>query len=709
MNKAFLTMATVLAATTLTGNAYATGESSPKIIEKPTVNIVDGKITPEVLEAMGRVSEVVASPDGKKIVFTLTYEDIEENKGNAEIYIADIDGKNITRLTHTAGSESNLCWLNGGAQIAYLSKSEADSSTQIFVMNADGSNRRQVSNAANGVTCFKFSADGTKVVYGSEIKPYNKNEKLLEGLPKTTGRVIDDLMYKHWDEWVTTIPHPFVASYDGNKLSGDTDILGSEPYESPMKPFGGAETFAWTKDGKQLVYTCRKKTGQEYAFSTDSNLYLYDLESGKTECLTEQTGGGYDTDPVISPDGKYLAWLSMATPKYESDQKRLLVMDLATRQIRNITQEANWDYSAEGLSWSPDSKTIYVNAAYQGTQPIFKVNLKKPKFEIAAEGLWDYLNVQALDGGRILALRHSMSRPNEICLTNAKGVTTDITDINGDIFSKLNIAKVEKKLIPTTDGKEMTTWVVYPPNFDPNKKYPALLYCQGGPQQAVSQFWSYRWNMQIMAANGYIVICPNRRGLPGFGTEWNHQISKDYGGQNMKDYLSAVDEMSKEPYIDTDHIGAIGASYGGFSVYWLAGHHDGRFAALVAHAGIFNLEAQYLETEEMWFADYDLGGAYWDKENQIAQRTFANSPHRYVNNWTAPILVTVGELDYRILASQGMQAFNAAKMHGLDAEMLVFPDENHWVIKPQNAILWQRVFFNFLDKYLKPSTSNAEK
>lgn len=698
-------MGTFLAASSLLcASANAADDSSAeKIIEKPSVTVTDGKLTPEILEALGRINEAVASPDGSLIAFTLTYEDIQENKGNSEIYTITPDGKKMTRLTRTPGSEGNICWIDGGKTIAYLGKGE-NGKPQIFLMNADGTNQRQISDVESGVDCFKFSPDGTKIVYATQIECFNKNKQLFKDLPKTTGRLVDDLMYKHWDEWVTTIPHPFVAEFDGKTLSNARDVLLNEPYESPMKPFGGAESFAWTADGKKLIYTCRKKEGIAYAFSTDSNLYLYDIESGDTKNLTASTGEGYDTDPVVSPDGKYLAWLSMATAKYESDQKRVLVMDLATGEIRNLTAEAGWDYSAEQLSWSPDSKTIYLNAAYQGTQPIFKVSLKNPKFEIVAEGLWDYVGVQSLAKGKVLALRHSMSRPNEICITDSKGKTLDITDINADIFSQLNVAKVEKRLVPTTDGKEMTTWVVFPPNFDPDKKYPALLYCQGGPQQAVSQFWSYRWNMQIMAANGYIVICPNRRGLPGFGTEWNHQISKDYGGQNMQDYFSAVDELSKESYIDKDHIGAIGASYGGFSVYWLAGHHQNRFAALVAHAGIFNMEAQYLETEEMWFADYDMGGAPWEVNNDAAQRTFANSPHHFVNDWTAPILVTVGELDYRILASQGMMAFNAAKMHGLEAEMLVFPDENHWILKPQNAILWQRVFFNFLDTYLQPDS-----
>ena len=708
MNKIFIAMSALAITSAMTSCQDGLGTKGD-IIEKPEVQIVDGKITPEVLEAFGRVNEAIASPDGTKVAFTITYESIEQNKGNAEIYVMNIDGTNLKRITKTPGSEGNIRWLDGGKLLAFISMDSETKKPQIFTMTPDAREVQKISNVENGVNCFEFAPDGKHVVFASNIKPFNKNEALFEGLPQTTGRVVDDLMYKHWDEWVTEIPHPFVAEYDGQQLLDITDIMAEEPYECPMKPFGGAETFAWSADSKQLVYTSRKKEGMDYAFSTDSNLYLYDLDSRKTESLTEGvTGQGYDTNPKFSPDGTQLAWMSMEEAKYESDQNRLLIMDMKTRQIRNVTAEAGWDYSVEGFSWDPDGKSIVLNAYYQGTMPIFRVALDNPDFKIIAEGVWDYVGVQALAGGKVLAMRHSMSRPNEVCVA-LNGEVKDITGVNTELISKLKMGEVQKHWVKTTDGKDMCTWVVLPPDFDPNKKYPAILYCQGGPQQAVSQFWSYRWNFQIMASNGYIVICPNRRGLPGFGTEWNKQISKDYPGQNMEDYLAAVDYMAAQPYVDAKHIAAIGASYGGFSVYWLAGHHEGRFAALVAHAGIFNMEAQYLETEEMWFADYDMGGAPWDKNNAVAQRTFDYSPHKDVANWTAPILVTVGELDYRILASQGMMAFNAAKMNGLEAEMLVFPDENHWVLKPQNAILWQRVFFRFLDNYLKPDGKGYNK
>ena len=697
MNKLAMTMGSLILPLALTGCQSGANSSSDKVIEKPTVEITNGMLTPEVLEAFGRISGAVPSPDGSKIIFTLAYESIKENKSNAEVYIMDTDGQNMKRLTTTASSESNLRWIDGGKKIAFLRKDDKSGKTQIHVMNADGSGVKCLSEAENGIECFEISPDGTKIVYGAPIKPFNKNEELFKDLPKTSGRVIDDLMYKHWDEWVTEIPHPFVADFSESGVTNAIDIMEGEPYECPMRPFGGAESFAWAPDGKTLVYVSRKLTGMDYAFSTNSDLYLYDLAAKTTVNLTEGIMG-YDTDPKFSPDGKSLAWLSMETPKFESDKKRLMVMDVATKESRDLT--ANWDYWPEQIAWAKNGNSIWFTGYYQGVAPVFNIDVNTCAIDTVAMDVCDFEGVTPVADNAAIALRHSMRSPNEICLVSKEGVK-ELTSVNKDLLSQLKLGEVKKVMVPTTDGKEMLTWVILPPDFDPNKKYPALLYCQGGPQQAVSQFWSYRWNFMIMAANGYIVIAPNRRGLPGFGTEWNRQISGDYGGQNMKDYLAAVDYMAKEPYVDEKHIGAAGASYGGFSVYWLAGHHEGRFAALVAHAGIFNVEAQYLETEEMWFADFDLGGPYWDKNNAVAQRTYATSPHKFVNDWTAPILVTVGELDYRILASQGMMAFNAAKMHGLEAEMLVFPDENHWVLQPQNAILWQRVFFRFLDKYLK--------
>jgi dipeptidyl aminopeptidase/acylaminoacyl peptidase len=408
---------------------------------------------------------------------------------------------------------------------------------------------------------------------------------------------------------------------------------------------------------------------------------------------------GYDTYPRFSPDGKYIAWLSMENDGYESDKNRIFIMDTATGEKTDLTTE--WDYTADEIAWNPNGKSLWFIAYHQGVAPIFSIDINSHEVKTVAEDVCDYTSLAPVDENTLITMNHSMLRPNDIySVTN--GEVKRLTEVNKEIFDQLEMPTVEKRMVPTTDGKEMLVWVIYPPKFDKSKKYPAILYCQGGPQQAVSQFWSYRWNFALMASHGYIMIAPNRRGLPGFGTEWNAQISKDYPGQNMKDYLSAVDYMKQESYVDAEHIGATGASYGGFSVYWLAGNHDKRFAALFAHAGIFNMEAQYLETEEMWFANWDMGGAYWDKDNAAAQRTFAMSPHRFVDKWDTPIMISHGEYDYRILASQGMAAFNAAKLRGIPTEMVIFPDENHWILKPQNAVMWQRLFFRWFDKWLKP-------
>lgn len=666
------------------------------IIDKPSFKSEDGVFNIEALQALGRVTSPIISPDKKKVLYGISYESVEQNRSNNDLYVMNIDGSENTRITKTPQSEANAVWIAGGSKIAFLYPENGV--MQLWTMNADGSDRKIVSNVEKGVNGFVFSPDETKVLFISNLKSATTAQDIYPDLPKATGIVVNDLMYKHWDEWVKEIPHPFLADFNGSDLSNIIDIMEGEPYEAPMKPFGGIESLAWSPDGKEIIYVSRKKTGKEYAESTNSDLYLYNIESKTTTNLTDGMMG-YDTNPVYSPDGKYVAWLSMERDGYESDKNRIFILDRKTGEKTDLTKD--WDYTVNSIAWSPNSKSIFFVAHHQGVTPVFNVDIKKKVVKEVVGGVVDYADIIPVDDKTLIATNHSMLYPNEIFLVK-NGKASKISTVNDDIFAQLTMPTVEKRLIPTTDGKQMTTWIIYPQNFDKTKKYPAILYCQGGPQQAVSQFWSYRWNFALMAANGYVVIAPNRRGLPGFGTEWNEQISGDYGGQNMKDYLSAVDEMKKESFIDEKHIGATGASYGGFSVYWLAGNHDNRFAALFAHAGIFNTEAQYLETEEMWFANWDLGGAFWDKDNEVAQRTFSQSPHKYVDKWTAPIMISHGEYDFRILASQGMQAFNAAKLRGIPTEMVIYPDENHWILKPQNAIMWQRLFFRWFDKWLKP-------
>ena len=693
---ALLSSATCSKQETAPGQAPATEKSSAKMEKK--------EFTPEFLNLLGRVGGPQVSPDGKKILYGVTYYDISANKGNCDLWVMDIDGQNAHQITNTPKSESNAGWIDGGKKIAFIYTEDGEAKCpQLWVMNADGSSRSVVSNLEEGIEGFVFSPDEKRVVMIGQVKYGQTAQDIYPDLDKTTGKVFDDMMYKHWDEWVKVIPHPFVADFDGSKAGNVKDVVEGEPYESPMRPWGGIESLAWTPDSKSLVYVCRKKTGKDYAFSTNSDLYKYDLETGKTENLT-QGMMGYDTYPIINSKGQ-MAWLSMEHDGYEADKNRIFFMD-ENGNKKDLT--ADWDYSVDAIAWSPDEKFIYFICPFQGVQPIFRMDVATQKVDTVAMGVCDYDGL-AFAGDKVITCQHSYQTPNEVYSVEMGKEPVQLTHVNDEMLAQVDPIGIEKRMVPTTDGKLMTTWVCYPPNFDPNKKYPAILFCEGGPQSPVSQFWSYRWNMRIMASNGYIVILPNRRGLPGFGTEWNAQISGDYGGQNMRDYLSAVDYMKKEPYIDGEHIGAVGASYGGYSVYFLAGNHNKRFACFLAHAGIFNLEAQYLETEEMWFVQWDLGGAFWEKNNAVAQRSYTQAnPKNYVQNWDTPIMCTAGELDYRIVFTQACQAFNAAKIKGLPARLLLFPDENHWILKPQNSILWQREFFNWLDTWLKPDSEAAK-
>ena len=666
------------------------------IIGKHQPKIENGIMTPEVLWSFGRVGNIQISPDGSKILYSVSYYSIQENKGNSELFTMNVNGTDKKQITKTATRETAAKWINKGERIAFLSSESG--SMQLWTMRPDGSDRKQITFREGDITDFSFSLDETKLLFIADVKYGEQTVDKYPDLPKASGVIVNDLMYKHWDEWVQTVPHPFVASFNNGKVENGTDILKGEPYESPMKPFGGIEQLAWSPDGKIVAYTCRKKTGKEYTLSTNSDIYFYNVETGRTENKT-QGMMGYDQNPVFSPDGKWLAWESMEHDGYESDKSRLFILNIKTGEKTDVS--ANFDQNSNALAWSTDSKSIYFVSCWHAVTQIYKADIATKKIIPITKGVHDYAFVAPLKN-KLIGIKHSISKPDEIYAINPKtGLETELSFENKDILDRLEMGKVEERWITTTDNKQMQTWVIYPPHFDLNKKYPTLLYCEGGPQSTVSQFWSYRWNFQMMAANGYIIVAPNRRGLPGFGMDWLTQISGDYGGQNMKDYFSAIDAVAKEPFVNKDKLGCVGASYGGFSVYWLAGHHEKRFKAFLAHDGMFNLPQQYLETEEMWFVNWDLGGAYWDKANAVAQRSYANSPHLFVDKWDTPILVIHGEKDYRILASQGMSAFNAAVLRGVPAQMLIFPDENHWVLQPQNGILWQRTFFSWLDKWLK--------
>lgn len=721
MNKATI-LATALSICCSSVNA----QENASFIGKSNITLQSDLMTPEALWAMGRIGTAQASPDGKHIIYQVGYYSVKQNKGHQVIYIMDSDGKNNKMLTTSAKSETDAVWIKGGQKIAFLCDG------QIWEMNPDGSGRKQLTNDKTGIDGFKFSPDEKYVILIKQIPYHGIIKEKPEDLPLTTGRVITDMNYRHWDEYVESIPHPYLAEVTSNGIGEGTDIMKDEPYESPVKPFGGAEQLAWSTDSKTIAYTSRKKTGINYAISTDTDIYLYNIESKQTVNICKpanykepeinmtksmknqavnseenlKNNPGYDVNPKFSPNGQYVAWLSMARNGYESDRNRLCVYNLKTGEKTYTTE--SFDSNVDDFCWSADSKTLYFLGIWHGCENIYQTNLKGNVMQLT-DGWNDYGSVQMLnDGKKLLAERHSMSQASELYIvTPGKKEKTakveQITFENKHLYDQMTFGKIQQRWTKTTDGKDMMYWIILPAHFDETKKYPTLLFCEGGPQSPVSQFWSYRWNMQIMAANGYVVIAPNRRGLPGFGSEWNEEISGDWTGQCMNDYLSAIDDAYKNlPFVDKDRLGAVGASFGGFSVYYLAGHHNKRFKCFIAHDGAFNLESMYTDTEEAWFSNWEYDDAFWNKDmTENAKRTYANSPHKFVDKWDTPILCIHGEKDYRINANQGMGAFNAARMRGIPAELLLFPDENHWVLKPQNGVLWQRTFFNWLDRWLK--------
>ena len=706
----------------------STKAQETEVIGKSNIKLNSRMMTPEAMWAMGRIGATEASPNGDKVVYQVGYYSVKQNKSHQVICIMDADGANNKQLTTSSKSETDPTWLDAET-IAFISGGE------IWTMKADGSNRRQVSKTDGNVEGFKFSPDRSKVIILKSLPFHEIIKKNPDDLPKATGRRVTDLMYRHWDHYVESIQHPFVFSVgDGFAIAGNgTDILEGEPYECPMEPFGGIEQLAWSNDSKQIAYTCRKKTGLEYSISTDSDIFLYNIDTKTTRNLCKpanyvapkvdptrtlaiqsvndkenlKNNVGYDQNPQFSPDGKYIAWLSMERDGYEADLNRLCICDLQTGDKRYI----DWQSDVDAFCWAPQKDKqakLFFLSVWHGCVNMYSVT-QKDEVKQLTEDWADWTSLQlANDGKRILATRQSLSAPTDIYMvTPGKSIEkTKIEQLsfeNKHILDQLTFGKMQQRWVTTSDGKQMLVWVMLPANYEEGKKYPTLLFCEGGPQSPVSQFWSYRWNFQIMAANGYVVIAPNRHGLPGFGQEWKEEISGDWTGQCMQDYLAAIDDAADNlPFVDKNRLGAVGASFGGFSVYYLAGIHEKRFKAFIAHDGAFNLAAMYTETEENWFSNWEYDLAYWHRPQMPrAKKTYHDSPHKMVEKWDTPILCIHGEKDYRINATQGMSAFNAARMKGIPAELLIFPDENHWVLKPQNGILWQRTFFDFLDKWLK--------
>jgi dipeptidyl aminopeptidase/acylaminoacyl peptidase len=614
-------------------------------------------LTPELLWKLGRVSALGISKDGKNVIYKVSLPSVEENKSDSKFYSISVNGGFATEIPETKEllTDKNL------------------------------------------------SPDGKYLLSNKEVKLEKiLGKDLYPELEKSNVQVYNGLDYRHWDTWNDgNHNHVFYADANGNDKSVAIDIMKGEPYDSPQKPFGGDEDFTWSPDGKSIIYVCKKKSGTAYATSTNTDLYEYNLENKTTKNLTE-SNLGYDTNPLFSPNGD-LTWLQMKRDGYEADKNDIIVrfkgMDM------NLT--ANWDGTVDGFKWSSDSKKIYFTAAVDGTKQLFEVNFpgltrKAVMVRQITTGTFDVNDLVGFTGDKIIVTRTDMNHSKEIYSYDLKkNAWLKLTEVNDKAYAKLSLPTYEKRYVTTTDGKKMLVWVILPPNFDKTKKYPTLLYCQGGPQSALTQSYSFRWNFSLMASQGYVIVAPNRRGMPGHGVAWNEQISKDWGGQVMDDYLSAIDDVSKESYVDKSRLGAVGASYGGYSVFYLAGIHNKRFKTFISHCGVFNLQSMYGTTEEVFFTDWDSGGPYWEKDNAVAQKTYTQfNPINLVSKWDTPILIIQGGKDYRVPIGQGQEAFQAAQLRGIKSRFMLFPEENHWVLKPQNALVWQREFFGWLKETL---------
>ena len=651
------------------------------------------KMTPELLWKLKRVSPAGMSADGSQVYYGSRLYDTKTEKSSSMNYAMNV-----------ASGERKLITVSGGKSIFQREGRYwyATGGDNIYVSMNGGKNWSLFYSGLKGAENIVVSPNGKYIAFTKEVLVEKMlGTDLYPDLPKNTAQVYTDLNYRHWDTWEDgKYSHVFITSVSGKKPA---DLMEGEPYDCPQKPFGGTEDIVWKPDNSGLVYVCKKKAGKAYAQSTNTDLYYFDIASGET---TNWTKGmmGYDMSPSFSPDGKKVAFTSMARDGYEADKVDIIVKNVSGGGQMNLT--ANWDESAGGFSWSEDGKEIYFTAAWRGTEQLFAVNVPAnvnsrimPTVERITDGKFNVTGIVGQSGKELVVTRTDMNHATELyAVRMADGEMRQLSHENDNIYDKINLSRTELRMVRTDDGQQMGVWVIYPPNFDPNKKYPTLLYCQGGPQSALSQFYSFRWNFQLMAANGYIVVAPNRRGMPGWGVKWNADISTDWGGMPMRDYLAAIDDVSRERYVDRDRLGCVGASYGGYSVFMLAGIHDGRFKTFISHDGLFDMKSWYGTTEELWFANWDLGGNYWSKRVPASYERF--NPSNYVDKWDTPIMIVQGGIDYRVPIEQGLEAFQAAQLKGLKSKLLYLPNENHWVMHPQNALVWHYEFYKWLKETL---------
>lgn len=663
-----------------------------------TQQIAARQFTPEVMWKMGRIASSQLSPDGATLLYTLTYYDVKQNAGTSALWVQPFEGGKPVQITDNAGKDHSPQWNGDGTLIYFLSNRSG--TQQLWAVQPDGSNMQQLSSIDKNIGGFGVSNKGDKIWLAMETQVDKvSSSQIFPDMEKSKVRIYDDLMARHWDTWEDgAYSHLYVADMTSQGLQNSVDITPDEPWDIPTAPYFDNSEISWNNAGTALAYTAKKLTGAEYAVSTNTDIYLYTLADKQTKNLTEGMLG-YDKYPRFSPDDKWLAFQSMERAGNESDKDRLFVMDVNGDAKKYLTKE--FDYNAANLVWSTSGDQIFFIAPIQATHQICSVNVADAQVKVLTAGDHDYCTFSKVNDN-VITEKTTISMATEIFAVNlANSTDKQLSFVNQHIYDNVDMGKVEKRWITTTDGLKMLTWVILPPNFDSTKTYPTLLYCQGGPQSVVSQRWSYRWNYQLMAAQGYIIVAPNRRGLPSFGQQWLDQISGDYAGQNIKDYFSAIDQVSQETYVDTSRMGCVGASYGGYSVFYIAGQHQGRFKAFISHCGIFDFTSMYGSTEELWFVNNDYGGAYWDKANAVAQKSYANSPHHFVNNWDTPIMIITGERDFRIPYTQSLEAFTAARLHGVPSRLVVFEDEAHQVFGPQNSLVWNKEFFGWLDKYLK--------